>query len=123
MFTKRSFTLGVLGATTLISFSTQVDAQNFYTAVPSVSYYRPRPLLRPFSYAPAVTYKPAVVAPATTFAPVKLYNAPAVVPSYYSPAVAPAAVSAVVPAAISIPVTSNYVPSYIAPMTTYYPNW
>jgi hypothetical protein len=90
-----------------------------------VTYYRPRPIFRPFTYNAAVTYpvapvvsSPVVTAyPTTTsyYAPTTTYYAPAtttyVAPTttYYAPAV-------------TAPVRTYYAPAVTtAPVTTYYP--
>lgn len=77
---------------------------------PAVTYYRPRPILRPFTYAPAVTAVPTTA----YYAPTTAYYAPTT--SYYAPSVT----SYYAPSAVSAPVTTYYAPSVAAPVTTYY---
>src|SRR5688500_5406305 len=79
-----------------VSSPSSAEAQVITTTTPVVSYYRPRPILRPFTWAPAVSYagtttvaSPVVAgyAPATTayYAPATTaYYAPTT--SYYAPA-------------------------------------
>jgi hypothetical protein len=77
------------------------------TTVPAVGYYRPRPILRPFTWAPAVVGAPV----ATYYAPpVATYYAPPVT-TYYAPA-----------ATYVAPTTTYYAPAatYVAPTATYY---
>lgn len=95
----------------------EAQAQGLVTTgyVPAVSYYRPRPFLRPNLYAPAVTAIPTTTYYAPS-APVTSYYAPSVATtSYYAPA-APVTTYY----APSAPVTTYYAPSYTAPITTYY---
>ena len=93
----------------------EAQAQVVTTVAPEVTYYRPNPILRPFTWAPAVRYAPAaVVAPTTT------YYAPATT-AYYAPATttyyAPATTSYYAPAAT----TSYYAPSTVAAPVTFRP--
>lgn len=145
MFTNltKLFAAGaVLVAGAFVASPTEAQAQVVVTPTPVVTYYRPRPILRPFTYAPAVTYgatvaTPAVTsyyAPATTayYAPTTTYYAPATT-SYYAPATtsyyAPTTTSYYAPTttyyapSVSAPVTTYYTPSVVAPVTTYYRGW
>ncbi|HTN74668.1 MAG TPA: hypothetical protein VL096_05455 [Pirellulaceae bacterium] len=86
---------------------------------PAVTYYRPRPILRPFTYTAAVTAVPAVAAVPTTayYAPTTSYYAPTT--TYY----APTAYAAPTTTYYAPATTSYYAPArttYYAPTTTYY---
>src|SRR5690606_35004610 len=88
----------------------EAQAQVVTTVAPVLTYYRPNPILRPFTWAPAVRYAPAaVVAPPTTYyAPATTtYYAPATT-SYYAPA---ATTSYYAPSTVAAPVTTYYAPS------------
>lgn len=134
-FTKLFAASAVVAATAWFSSPTQAEAQVVIAPAPVVSYYRPRPILRPFTYAPAVTYGAAVAAPVTSYyAPTTSYYAPATtayyVPttSYYAPTTsyyAPATTSYYAPATTSYyaPTTTYYAPSVVAPVRTYYRGW
>jgi hypothetical protein len=115
----------LLAAGLLGFFNTsEAQAQVVTTVAPVVTYYRPNPILRPFTWAPAVRYAPAaVVAPTTTF------YAPATT-TYYAPAAATTTYYA--PSAVATPVTTYYAPSttvttpvttYYTPPTVVYPSW
>jgi hypothetical protein len=140
-FTKLFAASAVVAAMAWISSPMQAEAQVVIAPTPVVSYYRPRPILRPFTYAPAVTYGATVAAPVTSYyapattayyAPTTSYYAPATT-SYYAPATtsyyAPATTSYYAPTttyyapSVSAPVTSYYAPSVVAPVTTYYRGW
>ena len=126
----------------------EAQAQVVTTVAPVATYYRPNPILRPFTWAPAVRYAPvAVAAPTTTYyapattayyapattsyyAPATTsYYAPAATTSYYAPS---ATTSYYAPSAVAAPVTTYYAPSatvttpvttYYAPPSVVYPSW
>jgi hypothetical protein len=126
-----------------VSSPSHADAQVITTTTPVVSYYRPRPILRPFTWAPAVGYAssttvaaPVVTGytPATTsyYAPTTTYYAPATTTyyapttTYYAPTTtyyAPATTTYYAPATSTYvaPTTTYYAPSVVAPVRTYYP--
>jgi hypothetical protein len=143
MFIKicKRVAMGLLGVAfvTLIE-SNQALAQLVYLPTPVVSYYRPNPVLRPFTYSANVNYVAPVAAspvavpyansvaayyppaPIATPTPVSaLYVAPTT--SYYPPTVTPAIGTSV--SSFYAPVVNPYVtgfvaPKVIAPVTSYY---
>lgn len=134
--TKMFATTAVLASLAWVSSPAAADAQVVVTPTPVVTYYRPRPILRPFTYAPAVTYGAAVSTPVVTsyaptttyYAPTTSYYAPATT-SYYAPTTTYYAPSVSVPTtsyyapSVTAPITTYYAPSYVAPVTTYYRAW